>query len=933
MLSRSVPERALGALFGGEGVATLLHEHLAAFWKLQLPEDAEQSKLSSELDLKLLCKALNRAVRTEIDDRTGRRYRLNEVELAVSELCGTSFLRDSRIAFVDDLVRGVLDANDGVPHFRDQYVQRYAEVLSEIDPALLVGWHLATQGPSVASVLERSVAELRTLFVSPTFFDNEFAEGHVHINGLTGDGLVLAQLVLNPKWPPRFTADHHLSGRLRRIRRMLMACVGVWKQWSSEDGSGAIAHQRGNTLLASAPDGAERFASNPTIDWRTLGSGLGGGSAARIDAERPASFQSMLRRMALAAADDDLQQAWIWMFILIWKTYHDASSTATVRAVMLLLVVDIMVLRRQMMMDGNGLRRFVSETFFNEPRTAAKHSGWKETQLRDSARRLFAAPGDQAEIKVAVEALRNERCEMSAFASAAHGRIVDIMRDVVPEPRPVPHEHSRSYWHFCATFSREAAATRASLWESAEILATSLRSRSRWSLDRLDPRAGFALMPADLIRGLDVVGDETRNGIEMFAPMLRWLRQGERHRTARRPSGRLLSPPTVKLHLSVHVGEDYAHPLSGLRHVDETVRFCGMRGGDRLGHALALGILPRDWLARHGDALLSVDDHVDNLIWARHEAVALKRRGVAVAKRVLKRLELRIFRLLPHVSWCPDLPMGFTLAPRHMRTLYRAWRLRQNCIYKALLRAGTGSTECHDVDEATPDIATIRASQRRMVGLDEPAGLYIRRAQRLIAEADRQRILEQLKRFFGAQYKPPRKSQEKAKRVRQIRVTVLRHGHAPRRQTDLESLTGHTLEEAAYLHDHDDADDLEFMHAVQDACIERYAKLGLSIETNPSSNVYIGQLETHSDHPIYRWNPPRETDLKDGERFNRFNLRTRPMPVTINTDDPGMIPTTLRMEHHLMHEGAIDRGYTVEEADNWIEQLRLHGLKLFKDAH
>ena len=58
-----------------------------------------------------------------------------------------------------------------------------------------------------------------------------------------------------------------------------------------------------------------------------------------------------------------------------------------------------------------------------------------------------------------------------------------------------------------------------------------------------------------------------------------------------------------------------------------------------------------------------------------------------------------------------------------------------------------------------------------------------------------------------------------------------------------------------------------------------------------------------------------------------------PMPVTINTDDPGVIPTTLRMEHQLMHEAAIDRGYTEQEADAWIEKLRKFGMDLFEAAH
>jgi hypothetical protein len=63
--------------------------------------------------------------------------------------------------------------------------------------------------------------------------------------------------------------------------------------------------------------------------------------------------------------------------------------------------------------------------------------------------------------------------------------------------------------------------------------------------------------------------------------------------------------------------------------------------GDRLGHALALGVDAESWLARHGDALLPVDEHVDNLVWAWHEADVLAERLPWCAK-VKDHLEKRI---------------------------------------------------------------------------------------------------------------------------------------------------------------------------------------------------------------------------------------------------------------------------------------------------
>jgi len=942
MLIRSAPERALGALFGGESTAGVLHQHLTNLWEQRAAATSSTSPQTSApaasvtgkrqqthqpkpkvglppLAITPLRKALQSAVKKDIDERTARSHRLNETELAAKILCEPPFLDKIDILSFDDVIRDVLDCTSNVPHFRDEHVQRYAELLSEIDPTLLVAWHLVKQDQQTTLILDQTVKQLTTLFVGPRFFKSHFAEGHIHANGVSGENLVLAQLVLGHQWPPEIRDQHPHANRLRRIRRMLEACVKNWTDWSL--GTDARV-ERETKLLYACLDNAQTLATNTSIDWVVMQTGIDlpipvtetGQSAAlpAAETEQPVSFRWLVRQMVTAAADHDLQHAWIWMFILLWRTYRDKESNITTRAAVLLLVADIMVLRRHLMMDGNGLRRF-TDVFHSQLRTAAAFGTWNKTSVTESVQRIFAIPGDQAEIKVSVDALQPHKLDTVQFARAAHARIRGIKKAVASDASDVDHIHSRHHWHFCATFSRAADSSPAALWEQADTLRKSLQSLTPWSLDNEDVHSGHFVLPAELIRGLDVVGDETRNSIEMFAPMLRWLRYEV---DAHEPQGIadiVLPRPKAKLHLSVHVGEDYAHPLSGLRHIEETVRFCAMRRGDRLGHALALGIPPEEWLSRHGEVFLSLDDHVDNLIWAWRESLRLKH--LKVAMDVSGRLETRIARLLPHVSWY--LWSAKTPAPTQadLIRLYRAWRLRRNCSYKVLMQHDPEVVRGSDLKSEAPEAEKILAEWilAKKVGklvASSPEAIYILRAD--------------------PSSRPPQLSN---KPKRHVRLTVLRHGHVTRRQQQLEASQSAALKDVDYLYDHDDPNDLRFMLALQDACIERYARLGLSIETNPSSNVYIGQLLTHSDHPIYRWDPLRKEDLKEGGRFNEFNLRSRPMPVTINTDDPGMIPTTLRLEHHLMHEGAIDRGHTVKEADEWIERLRLIGLKYFTLAH
>ena len=943
MLSRAVPERALGALFGGALAAEALRGHLANLAVTAATTVSTVGKTSLTLSLKwpALLAALRTAIRSDIDLRTGRRQRLNESQQAAENLCNARFLQTPDIPSLDDTVAVLFDTHDDHLHFKEVHVQRYAEVLTEVDPTLIVAWQLVrqtiTKGQGKRETLRKRVDLLTNLFVGPRFLPQPFAENHVHLGGIVGDELVLAQLILGSAWPDSDRMPEDAIERLRRIRRILGVLVRVWS--SDNIPNAPVADAQQIELLMACRDDAETIQTNPALDWSFLEEGLAGGGKNRDSPDasmaalgtaggQPVNGHWLLQQLAEAARKHDLQRAWIWLFILLWWTYRSTAKRQDItRSVILLFLADTMVLRRQMIMDGSGLRRFTSE-FFHSPlrKGAAANPAWQPTSMAQTAQRLFANPHDKVELKVFAASLGNGDLAAN-FARAAHARISSINTPCTNHPTSAPTSiptpilgssqlnavasltSTFGQWHFCAHFNRVKKSLRTDLWDQARELALVLQSLTPWNLGpSIDPALGIEpkhlVLPTHLIRGLDVVGDETQWPIERFAPMLRWLRA---MKSTRDPASELIGLTTrhgTKLHLSIHAGEDYAHPLSGLRHIDETVQFCEMGPGDSLGHALALGIPPDEWLQRHGEVLLSVDDHVDNLIWAWNEARQLPM--LQEARIVLPRLETRIFRLLPHVSWLP-LKHASAVSKEHtLMLLHKAWQLRRNCPHKALLANDQSTVSDLELRFGVPDMSTLR-HHLTSPEANTAEGLYVLRARRETMSPTNDR-----------------------KPLRHVRVAVPRHSHTSRAQQQLEALDAPNIQ---YLHDHDDAHDLRFMMALQDQCLERYALRGLSIETNPSSNVYIGQLQTHSDHPIFRWNPPDPSDLSANGRFNQFSLRSRPMPVTINTDDPGVIPTTLRMEHHLMHEAAIDRGHAVAVADRWIEQLRKESVKCFDERH
>jgi hypothetical protein len=134
---------------------------------------------------------------------------------------------------------------------------------------------------------------------------------------------------------------------------------------------------------------------------------------------------------------------------------------------------------------------------------------------------------------------------------------------------------------------------------------------------------------AEVLRGLDVCTDELGVPNWVLAPLFRHVRHAADAacRNLRRVFG-LGVPP---LRTTVHVGEDFVHLLTGLRRVGEALDQFGLREGDRIGHGLALGIDPRDWVRRAGRLPMAREERLFDLAW--EWAVAGKHKGLATAHR------------------------------------------------------------------------------------------------------------------------------------------------------------------------------------------------------------------------------------------------------------------------------------------------------------
>jgi hypothetical protein len=116
-----------------------------------------------------------------------------------------------------------------------------------------------------------------------------------------------------------------------------------------------------------------------------------------------------------------------------------------------------------------------------------------------------------------------------------------------------------------------------------------------------------------LVRGLDVCADELAVPTWVLHPLLDHVRRAAAVGARRLPLHRTEPPPPLRT--TVHAGEDFAHLLTGLRHVHEAVDVLNLREGDRIGHGMALGIDPAGWARRIGRVAMPLQDRVLDMAW------------------------------------------------------------------------------------------------------------------------------------------------------------------------------------------------------------------------------------------------------------------------------------------------------------------------------
>lgn len=514
------------------------------------------------------------------------------------------------------------------------------------------------------------------------------------------------------------------------------------------------------------------------------------------------------------------------------------------------------ILRSYMLVAGVGLGQFVEHFGFAHRKPAGgsglnyvKHSLFND--LYDQNRREFrVSPG----VIIKNDKLKPKQLFNMASVLATHGKA----------------EHTHFIVHFSRGFpsgsdnnDRALIGFRSDLVKSVRNFQQFFESGTYAEITDHGQKKAFDIRK--VVRGFDVAGNENQLPIEVFAPSLRVLRSGFINPIE--PYAGYMRKPF----LTVHAGEDYSHILSGLRAIDEAVEFCQMEEGDRIGHALALGVDVRDWAIRQQTVYISLSDQLDNLVWLYHQAVSIC--------LIVERFNACLALIQQKIARYSNKVYGESISPE---VLYQSWLFRRNEPNENLI------LEYMEGFRWRPDQKTIETDRS---GANKIWQAYLNRSLESRENCDLVIAIE-----FESDVPSPWSQKDQVEVIREI--------------------------------------ELELYSAVQDFLLEKYSEKGLVLEACPTSNITIGRFTAYKEHPIYRWNSPVDSWLQDGECFNRFGIRKGPVAVCINTDDAGLMPTNLENEHRLLEVTAIqDLNVSPLLAENWINSIRLKGNQVFENNH
>lgn len=363
---------------------------------------------------------------------------------------------------------------------------------------------------------------------------------------------------------------------------------------------------------------------------------------------------------------------------------------------------------------------------------------------------------------------------------------------------------------------------------------------------------------SEYVVGLDVASEEIYAEPWVYAPVYHQARNRMSTYPIQLESGETMQ----NLGLTYHVGEDYHHVLSGLRHIDEVLTYFGYKAGDRLGHGLALQIDMAEWMHNNEVVSLPIMEHLENLLWlwslCSEDAENLVTYLPGLEKEIMqlaKRIYNNIKGITPQVLW--------NAYSRKFEPLEDTFCAQMEKIYL---------NKPHEDRRIT--VPGLPAQQRTFCAR---AGRTPNMQDCTLPYTD---VVWDADKLLLTYYCP----------------VYTQHYRKP-------YFTSSGPEK------------LSLYRAVQKYMRNKVQNMGIFVETNPTSNLIIGDIRGLRDYPITELNTPRQAEKAAAALL-----------ISINSDDPLLFNTNVENELALVYHTLVYRGVSREEILVWIDKIRQYGM-------
>lgn len=390
---------------------------------------------------------------------------------------------------------------------------------------------------------------------------------------------------------------------------------------------------------------------------------------------------------------------------------------------------------------------------------------------------------------------------------------------------------------------------------------------------------------AERIKGIDASSPEIVCRPEVFAQAFRYLKNHT-------PKEKYFNAEvnTTNLMVTYHVGEDFLDIIDGMRAIDEALCFFNLRCGDRLGHALALGVDVDEWYqGKTRRILISKQAYLDNLVWLYAK---IRKYGITDAIDTQTYIEKRFDEYFQEVYLDNIVTEEYDIIMKKAKDYFNARGIEHGYRHT---NAQMGINEYYNAWKLRGDSPELYANGFFCVGaynVDEWEAYAVNKAFPLNYSIRYNPAVAFL--YYTYHYN---------ERVRRIGEEVVEIKINP------------CIIRAA--------------KEVQMRLQKEVSDMGLGIETNPSSNYLIGSFRRYDRHPIVKW-------YNNGLTYNQELLEKCPqIRVCVNTDDQGVFATyieneyaylALALEKYEDEEG--NRVYNRTLILQWLDNIRKMGINM-----